>query len=257
MSQPSRREQLRLQQEAEKAKQKRINIIMGVGAAVLALILIGVLAVVITQNMAANQQQAANAITPANATANKDGLEVYPGKAKEGVPVVDLYVDYQCPACKGFEAAFGPTLAEMAQAGEIKLVNHTMSFMDNNLKNTASIRSANAAVCAAGVNKYAEYDKAVFPHQAEQEIVGMEGYSDALLRDEIPAQIGLTGADLTTFQNCYDNKLGEAYAKGVDKAAYEAGVTSTPTIRVNGKAVDNSALTSVDAFKTLIKEMGA
>ena len=32
-------------------------------------------------------------------------------------PTVDLYLDYQCPACASFEAALGRTINDLAQQG--------------------------------------------------------------------------------------------------------------------------------------------
>lgn len=240
----NRREQLRRQQDSE-AKQKRLNKILGWGAAALATLLVAVFAVVLLQN----QQVSATAITPPNATANKDGIVVSPGKAAEGVPQVAVYVDYQCPYCALFETQYGPTAVAMADAGEIALTQHTMSFMDNNLKNTASKRSAIGAACSDVSGKHTEYNAAVFANQPTDEVAGAEGYSDTLLRDTIPAEVGITGEALTQFQACYDQQLTKDFVAGIDKAAYDKKVTGTPTILVNGKVLDLGTLTGPDSFK--------
>ena len=65
--------------------------------------------------------------------------------AADGAPTVDLYVDYQCPACAMFEKAFGPTLSEQASSGKIKLVYHVKNFLDDNLKNDSSTRGSQVA----------------------------------------------------------------------------------------------------------------
>lgn len=239
----NRREQLRREQEAQ-ARQKRVTRFLGIGAAALALILVGVFAFVLIQG----QQARAGAVTPPNATAAKDGLVVSPGNAAEGAPQVAVYLDYQCPYCALFETQFGPKLVELAGAGEISLTQHTMSFMDNNLGNTSSTRAAIAATCSDVSGKHTEYNAAVFAKQPTAETKGVEAYSDTLLRDTLPAQVGITGEALTQFQQCYDQRLTEDFVAGIDKAAYGKNVTGTPTVLVNGKVLDLQTLSTPDAL---------
>lgn len=252
MSQQStRRDELRRQQQAEAAR-KRTNRIIGVGAALVALVLVAVFVVVLVQNN--STQTASGAVTPPNASARKNSIVLNPGKAAAGAPTVTLYLDYQCPNCKIFEASFGEMLLREANAGTWTLENKTMTFMDKNLSNTASSRAAYAAACSDLTGKYAEYNQAIYAKQAEQEVRGAEGYSPALLRDQIPAQLGITGEALTSFQQCVDSNATKAFVEAVDKGAYDDGVTGTPSIAVNGKVVDLRKLTGdgPDALKDLL-----
>lgn len=234
----NRREQLRRQQEAA-ARQKRTTRIIGVAAAIVALVLVGVFAFVLINNNRpagpANPQNAAQ-ITPTLANADRNALVV--GPANEGKPTVTLYLDYQCPNCAVFEQNYGEMLEQGAQAGDWTLQNKTMTFMDRNLQNTASTRSAIAAACAANTEHYAEYNKQVYANQARNEVRGAEGYSDALLRDTIPGAVGITGEALTAFQACYDGQATQDFVASVDKGAYADGVQGTPTLAVNGKILD-------------------
>lgn len=243
----NRREQLRREQEAQ-ARQKRVTRLLGIGAAVLAVILVGVFAFVLIQG----QQARAGAVTPPNATPARDGLLVSPGNAAEGAPQVAVYLDYQCPYCALFETQFGPKLVDLAEAGDISLTQHTMSFMDNNLGNTSSTRAAIAATCSDVSGKHTEYNAAVFANQPTAETKGVEAYSDTLLRDTLPAQVGIAGEALTQFQQCYDQRLTEDFVKGIDKAAYGKNVTGTPTVLVNGKVLDLQTLSTPDALKQQI-----
>ena len=256
MSNPStsRRAELERQRQAQ-AKKSQVNRAIGIGAAILALVLGGILVAVLLQSRpGVPLGPTVAAVKPPNGTAKADGIVLNPGKAKPGAPVVSVYVDYQCPVCKQFEESFGPTLAAMGEAGEIELVNRTMVFMDKNLKNTASTRSAIGAACADAAGVYPAYNEAVFAAQPATETIGAPGYSDALLRDEIPAKLGLTGEKLTTFQQCYDGRATADFVTSVDKAAYAAGVTGTPTLMVNGKTIPNNSLTSIEALKAAIAQ---
>ena len=114
---------------------------------------------------------------PKNASAMGAGLVVNP-TAPSNVPTLDLWVDFQCPACASFEGAFGDQMAEMAEANEAKLVVHVLSFLDKNLGNDSSNRAANAAFCAADQDRFLEYHQTTFAEQPEQEGTG---YTDAQL----------------------------------------------------------------------------
>lgn len=226
----NRREQLRRQQEAE-AKRKRANRVVGIGALVLALVLVGVFVGVLLQS----QGSKPTAVVPPNANADATAIVVnHGGTPAAGAPVVTLYLDYQCPNCKTFETLHGPWLTEASATGEIVLQNKTMIFMDQNLRNTASSRAAIAAACSDVAGVYPAYDAAVFAAQPEQELVGSEGFPEVLLRETIPAQVGLTGEPLTQFQQCVDAGATQGFVEGVDKSAYNDGVTGTPSLAVNG-----------------------
>lgn len=77
--------------------------------------------------------------------------------APAGVPTLDLYEDPQCPICQQFEAIFGTAIGEVAKNNEAKVVVHTMTFLDYNLRNDSSVRAANGAFCAADQGKFREY----------------------------------------------------------------------------------------------------
>lgn len=242
MSNPSnRREQLRQQQQAEAAR-SRTNRIIAIGAGLVALVLVAVFVVVLVQNQ--SRQAAAATVTPPNASSARNSIVVNPGKAAADAPRVTLYLDYQCPNCKTFEEAYGSMLLQEAQAGTWTLENKTLTFMDKNLGNSASSRAAYAAACSDLTGKYSEYNAAVYANQATAEVRGSEGYSQSLLRDQIPAQLGVTGEPLTQFQQCVDANATKAFVDTVEKSAYSDGVTGTPTIAINGKTVELGKLTS-------------
>lgn len=224
----SNRERLRAA-EVAKAKQQRFNRIIGVGAAILAVVLIGVFAVVLVQQ--SQQAATSSSVTPPNATQAQDAITVNPGRAQQGAPVVELFFDYQCPACKQFENAYGSALAGLADAGEIELRYRTMTFLDGNLKNDSSLRSGIAAACADVVGAYSPYHDQVFANQPAGE---GSGYPDSVLRDTIPGAAGITGDALTTFQACFDSQATKAFVNGTNEKASRDKVRSTPTFRVNG-----------------------
>ena len=64
-----------------------------------------------------------------------------PTTAKAGAPTLDIYEDFQCPACGQVEQALGSTIKKMADAGEVKVIYHMQNFLDANLNNDSSTRA--------------------------------------------------------------------------------------------------------------------
>lgn len=234
MANGSRRERLRMAQEAEK-KRRRVRIFAAAGVAVGAVVVI----VAMLWSSLGSAPKAQD--RPPNATAASDGIVVNPGVAAAGAPVVGLYVDYQCSHCVEFEERFGLTLNEMSNKGEIQLVNHTKVFLDKGDNAGLSHKAAMAAACADVAGVYKDYHQRIFASARSGP------YTDDLLRNELPQASGLTGDKLTAFQTCYDNKVMLGWVNGVEEASAKAGVNGTPTVMVNGKPLDLNTLTATDA----------
>ncbi|WP_018155744.1 DsbA family protein [Demetria terragena] len=194
------------------------------------------------------------AAAPQGGVAGGKGVVMYPGKAKAGAPVVDLYEDFQCPICGQLEQANGKSMTEMAKAGDIKLVVHTMSFLDGNLGNDSSARAANAASCAADAGAFPEYHAAVFAAQPEKE---GNGYSDKTLKAAAQSA-GIKGKKLTTFTQCVDKGSYGGYVEDTQKAAEEAGVNGSPQIKVDGESLDEAQMRTLiekpNSFSQILKQ---
>jgi len=248
----SRREALRRQQEAQ-ARAKRLQRIILVGAIVLAVVVVGVFGAIFVGQLNKGGTTAAGGTSavPVNSTADHSGIVVNPGKFKEGVPKVEVFLDYQCPVCKQFESMFGSTLDDMATKGEIQLIYRTMTFLDNNLKNDSSLKAGIAAACADNAGSYGAYHNAIFAGQPTTE---GQGYTTQQLRVDFAATAGITGEKLTSFQSCYDTKATSSFVEGTNEKAAAASVNSTPTIMVNGTKLDNNTVfqSSTDAFRQTV-----
>ena len=234
MADKNAREKLH-QQQAAAAARKRRGRIVGVGIAVVVVIAAAVTTVLLVQHnqsVAVNQRPAG---TPPDANSEGTGIVVNPGKADDSAPVVAVYLDYQCPICHQLEQSYGPSFEELADAGAIQLQYRTMTFLDTNLHNDASTRAAIGASCADFAGVYPAYHDQVFANQPETE---GDGYANDLLRETIPSAVGLTGAKLDDFQQCYDSQATRGFVQGVNDQALGSGVNGTPTIKVNEKVLD-------------------
>jgi|BarGraNGADG00212_1021973.scaffolds.fasta_scaffold04381_7 protein-disulfide isomerase len=211
------------------------NVVL-IGAVVAVVLVLAVVVAIVIGNNSNSGASASGSAVPAGVVGGTGGgILVDPAAANAKVPTLDVYVDFQCSNCGGFEKASGPTLATMAKAGQIKYVVHMMSFLDSTLGNDSSARSANAAACASDAGKFGEYHSAVF---AAQPIKEGEGYTDAQLT-EFAKTAGITGPAFTTWQKCTSSGQHNSYISDVATTSGKAGVTSTPTVRLNGKDFTN------------------
>ncbi|HMM94523.1 MAG: thioredoxin domain-containing protein [Micrococcales bacterium] len=166
-----------------------------------------------------------------------------------GAPTLDLYEDFQCPACKSFEDQFGQTVEDLAKAGKVKLVYHVKNFLDDNLGNTWSTQAANAAFCAADAGKFQEFHDQAYANQPTEGA----GFTDAQLKQFAQAA-GISGAALTTWQQCYDAGKYVTYVQSVEDSSARQGVTGTPTLKLNGTQLGNAELASPDALTKAIQD---
>lgn len=219
---------------------------------VLALIVGGFAAVLIT----GSGGKTSDAAGPANSIADGNGVLVYPGKAKAGVPNVQLYADYQCPICNEFEKTNGAQMMQLAQAGDIKLTIHMMSFLDNNLGNDSSKQAANAAFCADDAGKFAQFHTELYKNQPTKEGAG---YPTSIYQ-KVAQQVGITGSALTTFNTCVKDDKYKDYVAATEQRSGKNGVNGTPTLIINGNSTanDNTAMTQLtqqpNSFKSIVEQ---
>lgn len=144
-------------------------------------------------------------------------------------PTIDVYVDYQCPACKNFELINGGYLNEVIAQNKAKVVYHPMTFIG-----PESILAANAAACAADENEFVDMNLALFQNQASSENSG-KWQNDSLLN--LGKSVGINSAK---FEKCIKDGNYVKWTGNVSAASAKANVNSTPTIFVNGKQLDRN-----------------
>lgn len=232
-------------------------LIASVVAAVL--VVVAVVAVFVVQSNKSNTSNFTAGV-PTAGSKSGDGLRAYPNvKLKSGAPTVDIYEDFQCPICNDLEKANGSQILAKAKSGDIKLVWHMMTFLEDNLNNApSSTIAANGLYCASDAGKAAEYHKANFAGQPSEGV----GYTKAKIK-AFGKQAGITGTALTTFNKCVDNGTYDKYVKlSADKAS-DNNVTGTPTLFINGKELSASKnasdysklLQSGNTFDTVLADL--
>ncbi len=230
-------------------KQSRARLFLGVGLAILFLVGIGAGVWFGVRSSGSTEGRA-----PAGATGESGGIVVTAAdKLREGAPTVDVYEDFQCPACKSRHEMLGPTLTELSDTGQIKLVYHLKNFLEKQmtgLGRTSSTAAANAAACAADAGKFLPYHSALYALQPATE---GQGYSPETI-NQAAVTAGITGEALTQWQQCVKDGTYNGYVERVDAASAEDKVNSTPTYRSNGTTIDFQAMNidTIDKFKAAL-----
>ena len=227
-----RSEEGRRKYQAEVAKKERearyraywLNGSLAVVLALVALIGVGV---------QSNRAKISGDLFATNATAANG---VVFGKA--AAATVDIYEDFQCPNCRDLEQAIGTVLDADVRANRAQARFHTIAILDSSSNDNYSSRAANAALCASdvSVDDFVAYHNYLFG-PAIQPAEGAGGRSNVQL-EGYGQTIGLTGQDLTTFDQCIVQDTHKALVEAMTENASQKGIIGTPTILVNGKKIE-------------------
>ena len=66
-----------------------------------------------------------------------------------------MYEDFQCPHCRDFEKAFGPTISKLIDSGAVAADYYMVSILNCQANHNYSTRAASAAYCVADESKEA------------------------------------------------------------------------------------------------------
>lgn len=233
------RKQAELAAAATARRRRKLLTWSGVAAA---MVLAVVLGVVVGSNSSDTAEQALTATSVAtgfpDSTRTDDGVVMVADDAQEPVRV-ELYVDLQCPACREYEARVADTLEQLVIDGRIELVVHPISILDRASTTEYSSRGAAAVACAADEGLFWEYQKVLY---AEQPPEGGDGLSDERLI-ELGTEVGLP----ESFEECVTSGARAVWVEQVTDTARDAGISSTPTVLVDGEQITGGTAADLEA----------
>jgi protein-disulfide isomerase len=223
------RDRLREERARQAAADSRRRTLLRVGLIGFVVLAVAAIGIVVVATRGSSVQT--NAVVPKGTTDTKG----YPfGTAT--TPVLDVWEDFQCPNCGGFEAANKQKIEDLISSGKAKVVYHTWNFLDrgNSAGPTAqsSTRAAIAAACAWDQGKFLEFHDQVFANQPATEGAG---WTDAQL-ETFAKDAGVP--DTQTFDQCLSARKYAGFVSQVNAQADTQQITGTPTFLVNGKQVD-------------------
>lgn len=222
-----------------------------IGTVVALVAIIAVVAGVIIADQANKSDTTVEAQLPVGVSAMGEGFRANPDVTlNEGAPSLVIYEDFRCPACHQAYAVFHNTVSDLAANGEIELTYSFKTVIDSNSGGTESLKAASSAMCAAGVGSFTEYHETILDGivaaGGQQPIWG----ADFFTRSAEAA--GITGADLTAFNECVADGRYDEYIRSVDEEAARNGINSTPQYHLNGEMMDFNTVNTPDLFREAV-----
>jgi len=156
------------------------------------------------------------------------------GKADAPVTVVE-YSDFQCPFC----LRVMPTLKDLRTkyGDRVRLV--WKDFPLTQIHPQAFV-AAQAGNCAREQGKFWEYHDKLFANQS------------ALTPDSLKKYAADTGLDAAKFNQCLDSSKYEARVEDALAAGNRLGISSTPTVYVNGRMINGAQ--PIEVFEAVVEE---
>jgi protein-disulfide isomerase len=173
-----------------------------------------------------SKQTNESAAIPSSVSA-EDGYGIVFNKELQDVPFIEIYEDFQCPACQRFEAIVGEYLEELITTKKAKVAYHPLSFLGPESK-----LAANAAGCAANEGKFIQFHKLLYANQPAE---NSGAWSAAYF-----SNLGLALGTSSEFDKCVAKNQYQDWVVNVANEGAKRNINSTPTAFINGKEIDRS-----------------
>jgi protein-disulfide isomerase len=155
-----------------------------------------------------------------------------------GKHVVELFADFQCPACINFAKTIAPIIEWYAEKWQLTIVYR--QFPLNSIHKNAN-RDAIAALCAQEQEKYLDYKKALY---ALEETKAGASVSD---EDRVNAAKD-AGLDATWMQACLATDRYQAQVESDVAYGNSIRVEGTPSVFLDGKKLDFTVFRDTEMF---------
>jgi protein-disulfide isomerase len=208
------------------------------------LLLIGLTVVAVIAVIAGGVLFAMNQAKPSEyagglAPVTVDTAEATVTMADAGVtaPVLDVYVDYQCPICKEFEKVNSGVIKEFAAQGKVKVVYHPLAFVNPE----GSLRAAAASLCVPGPS-WARFNDEAFAKQPDERtaltLADVKGFAQSA---------GITDASVIS---CMDSqRYADAVRRHTEASFKKPDVQGTPTLLLNGRPLTTGEIHTADGLR--------
>jgi len=214
--------------EAAKARQRRLLAIV-LGAVAVVAVIVAVTVVVLDRRGERDQTAAPYTGPQAPLTRQQDG-SVAMARAGVNAPLIEVFEDFQCPACKSFEESTGRTVKELAAQGRVKVVYrpfHLFGEQPDPIRGN-SMRSAAAALCVPAP-QWLSYHDALFRFQPRE---GSEGFAT----EDLVAWGRDVGVTDPNFERCVTDQQKKPQVEQMTAYALQTRqVQGTPTVFLNGR----------------------
>jgi protein-disulfide isomerase len=203
-------------------------------------VVLGVALIMLVPTVLSKQTNESAAI-PSSVSA-EDGYGIVFNKELQDVPFIEIYEDFQCPACQRFEAIVGEYLEELITTKKAKVAYHPLSFLGPESK-----LAANAAGCAANEGKFIQFHKLLYANQPAE---NSGAWSAAYF-----SNLGLALGTSSEFDKCVAKNQYQDWVVNVANEGAKRNINSTPTAFINGKEIDrDKAYNSLAEFMLAVSK---
>jgi protein-disulfide isomerase len=147
---------------------------------------------------------------------------------------VDIWEDYQCPACANFTTQVETLIIQnYVDTGKVFYTFHHFPFIDSQSVTKESNQAANASMCAGEQGRFWDYHDMLFANWNGEN-------QGAFVDNRLIAFANSLNLNMSDFKACFtENRYSEQINQDFE-AGKAKGVTSTPNIFVDGIMVLNS-----------------
>jgi len=204
-------------------------------------VVVGVVLIMLVPTLLSKQTDTSAAI-PASVSA-EDGYGIVFNKELTDAPFIEIYEDFQCPACARFESIAGEYIEELITTKKAKVAFHTLSFLGGE-----SQIAANAAACSADEGKFLQLHKTLMANQPSEN----SGAWNSAYFSTLGLGLGISSPE---YDKCVADNKYMGWVKNVAEEGAKRNINSTPTVLINGKEIDrNTAYASLGDFMLAVEK---
>jgi len=145
--------------------------------------------------------------------------------------VIDVFEDFQCPACRAYSEEVETRITEMYVAtGQVYYVFHQYPFIDSASISKESRLAANASMCAAEQSLFWEYHDILFANWNGEN-------AGAFTDRRLVAFAETLDLDMDRFTTCFEDNAYRDEIQADFDLGTEMGVTGTPSVFVDGEHI--------------------
>ena len=204
-------------------------------------VVVGVVLIMLVPTLLSKQTDTSAAI-PASVSA-EDGYAIVFNKELTDAPFIEVYEDFQCPACARFESIAGGYIEELITTKKAKVAFHTLSFLGGE-----SQIAANAAACSSDEGKFLQLHKTLMANQPSEN----SGAWNSSYFSTLGLGLGISSPE---YDKCVADNKYMGWVKNVAEEGAKRNINSTPTVLINGKEIDrNTAYASLGDFMLAVEK---
>ncbi len=144
---------------------------------------------------------------------------------------IEVYEDFQCPACKTFSEQIEPQVVDTYVAtGEVYYIFRHFPFLDDRAPRNESDQAANASMCARDENRFWDYHDILFDNLNGEK---QGAFSDNSLVTFAEA----LGLGMESFNQCFVANWKNDETDADLLSGRDSGVTGTLSVFINGRMI--------------------